>query len=146
MIKSLGIFLAIIFATLGALHLYWAFAGSGVSENVIPSVNGKAVFHPSAFVTVLVALALFTAMFVILGQIGFLARIIPGRVFYWGTIGISVVFFLRAIGDFRLVGFFKKITDTKFAYWDNWLFSPLCLLISIICLLLLLLKTKENQQ
>lgn len=140
----IGILLATIFAILGALHVYWVFGGKSSSESVIPSVGGKLVFNPSPFATMLVALALFTAMFVILGQTGFLGSLIPKKLFYFGTITISLLFFLRAIGEFRLVGFFKTINDTKFAYWDTWLFSPLCLLISIMSFLLLLELTNKT--
>jgi Protein of unknown function (DUF3995) len=137
MIKLLGVFLATIFLLLGLIHVYWAFGGKGASESVLPSVDGKLALNPSPFLTILVALALFTAMFVILGQSGFLGTFIPSQFFYWGTVVISVMFLLRAIGEFRLVGFFKKINDTNFAYWDTYLFSPLCLLIAIMAFLIL---------
>lgn len=47
------------------------------------------------------------------------------------TRGLAVVLFLRAIGDFRLVGFFKQIRDTRFARLDTILYSPLCLVMAI---------------
>jgi hypothetical protein len=137
--ETLGLLLAAIFAFLGSIHLYWAFGGKKASDAVIPNVGGKAVFTPSTFVTVLVALALFAAMFTILGQSGFIS-FIPSRLFYFGTLVISWAFLLRAIGEFRLVGFFKKVTDTKFAYWDTRVFSPLCLLIAIMAFILLMPK------
>ncbi len=137
MAKILGVFLAGIFALLGLLHVYWAFGGKHQSESVIPTVDGKLAFNPPPFLTLLVALALFMAMLVILGQSGFLGTFIPNQFFYWGTLAISLLFLLRAIGEFRLVGFFKTIRDTQFAYWDTWLFSPLCLLIAIMSFLIL---------
>ena len=75
-------------------------------------------------------------MFVILGQIHLLGDFIPRWIFRWATLGISVLFFLRAIGEFKLVGFFKQVRDTPFAFWDTWLFSPLCLLIAVIAFML----------
>jgi hypothetical protein len=42
-----------------------------------------------------------------------------------------MAFLLRAVGEFRLVGLFKRIRGTAFARWDTWLFSPLCLLIAL---------------
>lgn len=133
----LGTFLVFIFLILGLMHVYWAFGSKGASEAVLPTVDGKLAFNPSSFLTLLVALALFIAALIILGQIGFLGLFVPSVIFYYGTLLISLVFFLRSIGEFRLVGFFKKIKNTKFAYWDTILFSPLCLLISIIAFLLL---------
>lgn len=142
MIKILRIIIVVIFALLSLIHIYWAIAGSfgnGVgNEAVIPTINNRPVFHPSPALTLLVAFALFTAMLVILGQIGLFKAIIPNQFFYWGTLAIGLAFLCRAIGEFRLVGFFKKITDTKFAYWDTRLFSPLCLFIAIACFLLVI--------
>jgi hypothetical protein len=36
------------------------------------------------------------------------------------------VFGLRAIGDFRYLGFFKRVTGTRFARADTLIYSPLC--------------------
>lgn len=38
---------------------------------------------------------------------------------------------LRAVGHFRLVGFFKKITGSRFARLDTMLFSPLCMALGL---------------
>ncbi|WP_423856182.1 DUF3995 domain-containing protein [Acidithiobacillus ferrianus] len=35
------------------------------------------------------------------------------------------------MGDFRLVGFFKTVTGTRFARLDSTVFSPLCLAMAI---------------
>ncbi len=47
------------------------------------------------------------------------------------TIGIAFVFLLRAVGDFRYVGFFKKAGNDVFSRMDTALYSPLCLIFSI---------------
>jgi hypothetical protein len=52
---------------------------------------------------------------------------LPRGLFRLGMRSISLMFLLRAIGDFRTVGFWKSITDTPFAHWDTRLYSPLCL-------------------
>jgi catechol 2,3-dioxygenase-like lactoylglutathione lyase family enzyme len=44
------------------------------------------------------------------------------------------VFLLRAVGDFRLVGFFKRVRGTPFARWDTRLFSPLCVALGLASL------------
>jgi len=132
MTYRLGIVLVLIFACLSVLHIFWALGGSWGSEVAIPSANGKRTMNPSALATVLVAVALLMAMFTILGRLGVLGAVLPPWVFYWGSLGISLIFLLRAIGDFRVVGFFKQIRDTGFAHWDTMLFSPLCLFISIV--------------
>ena len=54
-----------------------------------------------------------------------------GSLVHWAAIALGGVFLLRAMGEFRLVGFFKRVRGTPFAIWDTWLFSPLCLLLAL---------------
>ncbi|MBK7465824.1 MAG: DUF3995 domain-containing protein [Saprospiraceae bacterium] len=49
---------------------------------------------------------------------------------------IAILFIVRAIGDFQYVGFFKKIKHSLFAEYDTNYFSPLCLIIGILAILL----------
>ena len=83
----------------------------------------------------MVAVALLIAMLIVTGQLGMLGETIPGWIFRWGSWGICIIFFLRAVGEFRLVGFFKQVRDTEFAYWDTRLYSPLCLAIAMMALI-----------
>ena len=131
MVYGLGLLIAAIFAALSLFHLYWALGGKMGSTNTVPLVGERRLFNPSKFSTVMVAFALVIAMLTVLGQLSVWGRVVPRPLFYWGTLGISLVFFLRAVGEFRFIGFFKRIRDTRFARWDTWLFSPLCLFISI---------------
>lgn len=126
-----GILLAAVFAVLSLLHIYWALGGRLASGVAVPVVEGERTFNPSLLGTMLVAIALLIAMFTIIGQLGLLGAAIPKWIFRWGTCGIALIFFLRAIGEFKLVGFFKQATNTPFAQWDTWLFSPLCLVIAV---------------
>ena len=80
----------------------------------------------------MVAVAFIAALLVVLGQIRFLGEFVPHWIFRVGTFGIAVIFLLRAVGEFKLVGFFKTLTGTPFAFWDTWLYSPLCLAIAVI--------------
>ena len=130
MIRISGILLVLVFALISLLHLYWAAGGRVGKDVAIPSVGGARSFSPSPLGTVLVAAAFLVAIFVILGQLGLLGGAIPRWIFRWATLGIALIFLLRAIGEFRLVGFFKRASDSPFAYWDTRLYSPLCLLIA----------------
>jgi len=132
----LGILLVAIFAILSLLHIYWAAGGRGGSVSAIPAVDGKPIFRPSVFATLLVAAALFAAMLTILGNLGLFGEAIPRWIFRSTTFVIALLFLLRAIGDFKLLGFFKQINDTNFAYWDTAVFSPLCLFITIAAFLI----------
>ncbi len=44
----------------------------------------------------------------------------------------AVIFLLRAIGDFRYVGVFKRHRESSFAKLDTLLYSPLCLLLACL--------------
>jgi hypothetical protein len=52
---------------------------------------------------------------------------------------LMTLFILRAIGDFKYMGFFKKIKNTKFGQNDTKYFAPLCLIIGILTLLVAVL-------
>lgn len=146
MIRISGILLAMIFAILSFFHLYWAVGGGFGGGAVIPTVSGgERLFNPSPFGAILVAAALFAAMLVVLGRLKIWGSFVPGWIFYSGTWVIALLFLLRAIGDFRYVGFFKSVTDTNFARLDTILFSPLCLLIAVIAFLISRYETKKTE-
>lgn len=106
-------------------------------EYVIPQVNNQKLFKPSKLMTSFVGFGLLTFAFIILGHIGVFELLFLDQVFEYGTWLIALVFFARAIGDFKYVGFFKKIKDTKFALWDSRLYSPLCFVICILIMLVI---------
>ena len=116
---------------LSLLHVYWAAGGKFAAAVAVPEINGRAAFVPGTLATLAVAVALLVAAGIVLGKISDLR---PTWIFRWGTWGLTAVFLLRAIGEFRLVGFFKSVRNTRFAWWDTRLFSPLCLL---LCFLLI---------
>jgi hypothetical protein len=132
-----GFVVSIIFTFLSLVHFYWAFSGDGMIDYVIPEVNNEKVFKPSRIMTSVVALGLLSFAFIILGHIGVFEFFALKPVFKYGSWLISCIFFARAIGDFNLVGFFKKVKGTKFAIWDNRIYSPLCLIIAILTTLVI---------
>jgi hypothetical protein len=133
-----GLLLAFIFAVLALLHIYWAAGGRFAAEVTVPEVNGRPTFLPSVAATLLVAAALLMAMLVILGQLGVWGGWLPKWIFTLGTWVIGLLFFIRAIGDFKLIGFFKRVHDSGFAWWDTRLYSPLCLLISLLAIVVVM--------
>lgn len=131
-----GILLSAIFAILSLFHIYWAAGGRFGGFAAIPTVEGKPLFRPTMLATLMVAAALFAAMLTILGNLGLFGDRFSQWIFRWATFVIALLFLLRAIGDFKLLGFFKQINETNFAYWDTVLFSPLCLFIAIAAFLM----------
>jgi len=124
-VTTIAIALAFVLCALAALHARWAVRNRFESTFVIPKVDGQYVFIPSQFATSMVALALFAAAVIALAQGQVIALEVPPLFVLIAAYGAGAVFMLRAIGDFRLVGFFKRIRNTTFARWDTRLFSPL---------------------
>ena len=122
--------LASILAFLSGLHIYWAFGGRRGWGAAIPQIDGRPAFTPSRLATVLVAVGLAAAALVPLVRIGAFPVSAPLWLSQWSAAALSLIFFVRAVGDFRIVGFFKRIRGTPFAVWDTRLFSPVCLLLA----------------
>ncbi len=133
----IGVITAIIFFLLSALHVLLAVITlPGTLRALIPEINGRPAFVPSKAGTLLVALGLGICSALVLGQVGLLDSILPGKIYQAGTVCLAIVLALRAIGDFRLVGFFKKVRNSTFAKLDTWLYSPLCALLAVFCTVL----------
>lgn len=58
---------------------------------------------------------------------------------YTGWI-IALLFFIRAIGDFKYVGFFKSVKQTTFGTMDTTYYAPLCLVISSVGIIIEILN------
>ncbi len=120
---------------LAALHLYWAGGGRFGSDVAIPRRDGRALFVPGPAGTLMVAMLLGAAALVLLGRLGLWGRGLPRWPFAAGAWTIVMVFAARVVGDFRWFGLFKRMTGTPFAWWDTWLYVPLCALLALAALL-----------
>lgn len=120
-----------VFACLSLVHIYWLVGGRLGRLAAIPEVDGKPVFQPSTLATLVVAIGLALCAVVIAGTAGVLTLPLSQTVLAWLTRALALVLLLRGIGDFRLVGFFKRIRDTRFARLDTAVYSPLCLALAI---------------
>ncbi len=123
--------LIVVFLTLSLWHVCWLLGGRVGRDAAIPEVEGKQVFQPSAAATIVVAVALALCALLLAATAGLVPLPLPNTLLVWLTRTLAVVLLLRAIGDFRLVGFFKRIRNTHFARLDTLVYSPLCLLLAI---------------
>lgn len=114
-------------------HFYWAFGGTVGANKVIPTVDGKAMLNPSRYLTAFVGLVLlgFAWIAYLLNFKELTILSYAKEIVYAGWV-LSAVFFIRSIGDFHFVGFFKKIRSTEFAKFDTKYFSPLTLFWSFV--------------
>ncbi len=133
--RIVGILAAAVLAGLGALHCYWAAGGRWATEVTIPRRGAEPLFTPGPAATLLVALLLFAAALVLLGRLGICGRWLPRWMFVVGTWTLVVVFSGRVVGDAHWFGLFKRVTGTPFAWWDTWLYVPLCALLALAALL-----------
>jgi hypothetical protein len=141
MTTVIAIILFLIFLFLASIHVYWAFGGHWGREAAIPTRNDNAkLFNPGPLPTLIVAAGLLLMGLTVLIKGGLLAFDLPAWIDPYACWIIAFIFILRAIGDFRYVGFFKKLTKTKFAKNDTRYYSPLCLIIAILTALLALYK------
>ncbi|WP_299250064.1 DUF3995 domain-containing protein [uncultured Cytophaga sp.] len=137
MIPLISILLFVIFLFLSSIHFYWAIGGRWGSEAVYPTMDdGIKPKMPGVVPTLIVAVGLlFMGLFILL-KAGFIAVSIPLWISSYGLWILAAIFTIRAIGDFKYAGFFKKIKHTTFGQQDTKYYSPLCLLIVVLILIL----------
>jgi hypothetical protein len=144
MTTLIAIILMSIFIFLSGIHIYWAFGGEWGNGAVIPTKNDdvKAIM-PGVIPTIIVASGLLGFAFVVfmsLVKSELILSIWLEMILNYGLWVISGIFIIRAIGEFNYVGFFKKYKHTKFGQNDTKYYSPLCLTIGLLALLLELYK------
>ncbi|WP_373512520.1 DUF3995 domain-containing protein [Persicitalea sp.] len=134
---ALSIFLSVIFFTLGLLHLYWATGGQwGIASTLPTNASGYRILNPRKADSAVVGLGLISFGLFYLFKMGLIPNPLPDWLFRYGGWLIPAIFILRAVGDFKYVGFFKKIKQTSFGKIDTQFYSPLCLGVGFIALLL----------
>jgi hypothetical protein len=133
--RIIGTVAAAVLFGLGSLHGYWAAGGRWATDVTIPKRGDEPLFTPGPAGTLLVALLLYAAAFILLGRLGFWGRGLPRWLFVAGTWTLVVVFSGRVVGDFQWFGVFKRVTGTPFAWWDTWVYVPLCALLGLAALL-----------
>jgi hypothetical protein len=144
MTTLIAITLILIFLFLSGIHIYWGFGGQWGNDAVIPTKdNNVKVMVPGIIATFIVALGLLGFGAVVFINIVESDLKIPFRLDIFRKYGLWVIasiFILRAIGEFNYVGFFKKYKKTKFGQNDTKYYSPLCLIIGILTIILELNK------
>lgn len=129
----LAVLTTVVFLGRSAVHVYWAFGGRRGIGAAIPTVEGRRTLNPSPLATIAVAAALAVAAAITIGSTGVLNSLAPAWLIRSGLIVLSVVFLVRAVGDFRLIGFTKRVKDTRFARLDTRVFVPLCVGLAAAC-------------
>ena len=128
----LSLILTITFLILALIHFNWAIGNEwGLNASLPTKESGELIFSPRKIDSGIVGIALLTFSFFYLFKSGLIHMNLHPIIEYTFWI-IPTIFLLRAIGDFRYAGLFRKIKTTDFARADTKIFTPLCLMLSII--------------
>lgn len=125
--------LSFTFLMLSLLHFMWAIRSTWGYDAVIPTQeNGERLFTPTPISCTIVGLGLLTIAIYYFQATGLI--VIPVPTLLDDIIGWTIpsIFTLRAIGDFKYAGFFKKIRYTKFGKMDTLYFSPFCVILATL--------------
>lgn len=137
MAEILAVLLFSVFLFLSLIHFYWAFGGKWGTEGVYPTPDVQTPpRNPGVIATLVVAIVLFVFGAFYLSKVNIISVKLPFSLGEYGLWILTTLFAVRAIGDFKFLGFFKKIKDTKFGQNDTKYFAPLCLVISILTIIL----------
>lgn len=129
--QFLGLTLLIVFMFIALFHLVWTIRGPNPNSKTLPQINGQPAFIPSRLAALAVTIAFTVGMALIAMRIQLIQNPSSENTLRWMLIAMSLIFLARAIGDFNLVGFFKRKSPSHFARLDNLYFSPLCLGVSL---------------
>ena len=123
MITILGLFNAIAFTIISVFHFYWAFGGKRGINAALPQFEGdKKVFLPSTLMTAGVAMIFLGIAVFTLYSIKFLDFHVPDFLKNYGLYCLTAGMIIRALGDFRYVGFLKTVKNTEitiFCYYHE---------------------------
>lgn len=141
-----ALLVACTYLLLAVVHVYWALGGRLAKDAAVPRVPRKVAasdiappamasamvpaFTPSRTGTLLVAVGLAAVALMVGARAGLATAPSAGPILQWAIGLVALAMLARAVGDFRLVGFFKRITGSSFAWLDTRVYSPLCLALS----------------
>ena len=98
---------------------------------MIRTTRGKPIFHPGRLWTFVVASGLFLMSMTVAIRTGWVPAPALRVLSRNGVWAMAAIFTVRTIGDFRYVGLFKTVRNTRFAELDTLVYTPLCLLLAI---------------
>ena len=133
----LSIINSFIFTIISGFHFYWAMGADTGKDVVLPSnIEGFKALTPSKVMTFIVAFVFLSFAIFYLIKANLINFQLPNLINNYGLFALAIILVIRAIGDFKYVGFFKTIKNTSFANYDSTYYSPLCLFLGLNTLLI----------
>jgi len=145
-LSYLAISLSATFTLLGLVHVYWALGGRRGLQAALPQLPVQPVppglqragepaqrnaFTPSPGSTLAVAAALLGVALAVALRGGLFGEPMQHAALRCVLAAVALALLARAVGDFRLVGFFKRVKDSAFARMDSRVYAPLCVLLGL---------------
>lgn len=132
MTEALAVAVCLIFLTLALWHVgIVLMPRSGAAESAaVPTVDGRPLFTPSRAATLAVAVVLVAFAGLVAATAGIVTVRLPPAMLSWLSHALAIGLLARAVGEFRYVGFFKRVRGSRFAKLDTLVYSPLCLLLA----------------
>lgn len=121
--------LCAVFVALALWHFYMAFAPASGKGGAVPVDGSKPLFVPSTRATLAVGVVLLLFACLVAATAGWLDLALPRGALAGLSFALAAGLAARAVGEFRYVGFFKRVRGSRFAVLDTWVYSPLCLVL-----------------
>jgi len=121
----------VVFVGLALWHFRMAASPGKDASAAVPSVSGKPLFVPSVGATIAVGIVLLACACLVAADGGFAEVGLPKPVLTWLCYALALGLLARAVGEFKYVGFFKRVRGSRFANLDTRVYSPLCLLLAL---------------
>jgi Protein of unknown function (DUF3995) len=140
MVHALALLEVSVLVLIATIHLYWTLGGRWAASAVVPTragSNDRALFPTPPLASLAVAVLLLIAAWIVLERLGW-TQVLPAWIGQVGIWGIVAAFGLRSLGEFRYVGWFKRVTGTRFARLDTQIFTPLTTALALSSLVLAL--------
>ena len=123
----------LILATAAAFHFYWGFGGQiGASVSIPQREDGARLLEPGPLAAHAVGLILTGAALFVLATPR-LSTSFP-LLAPWARAGVVVLGLIclaRGLSWHKYVGLFKSVRQTRFAWYDTWVYSPLCVILGL---------------
>jgi hypothetical protein len=126
-----AIVVSALLTALGLWHFTMAAKPLPRESATVPYADGRPLFVPSTAATAAVGVGLLLCALLVVSTAGLVSVGLSPKVLSALCAGLALVLLLRAVGDFRYVGFFKSVRGSRFATMDTWCYSPACLALSI---------------
>lgn len=138
MIYFLGWIAILVLIFISGIHFYWAFGGAWGVKDVIPTkTKDEKIISPPKIATIIVAIIIAGFAAIYAEKMNLISLLfLPNWLLNYGMYIVTSIFIIRAVGEFNYVGFFKRIKNTRFAKNDTKYFSPLCLFLGIVGVLI----------